>query len=208
MVLPPSKESADSAPDAGGGERALRRRCGIGGGGIADCDHRRGRTRRRRDGLRARAYRGEQIVRTSRGASCRAMGPGARQLRRLAATLPIAGAPRLERIRRLAGSRAASLNVRCFRIAAADGAAFLILTADDADMRGAGARRGGNTQSRPARRRSGAGRWRPIGAGAFSGAWTGTDASALRDPALAAALGAAAPRAGETIETRTPSRRH
>ena len=72
-------------------------------------------------------------------------GPGARQLRRLAATLPLSGPPRLERIRRAAGPRAASLNVQCFRIAAADGAPFLILTADNADSgRRRRSRRGGN----------------------------------------------------------------
>ena len=107
-------------------------------------------------------------------------GPGARQLRHLASTLTIAGAPRLERIRRLTASRAASLNVRCFRIAAADGAVFLILTADDADSAGAAAP--GAVKTREPAASAGATAPQPEAhrRRRFSGAWTGTNASAPR----------------------------
>jgi PAS domain S-box-containing protein len=117
-------------------------------------------------------------------------GPGARQLRRLAASLPIAGPSRLERIRSVAGSRAVSLNVRCFRIPAADGASFLILTADDAQETSGPSALAAATapQMGPHWRRRFL--WSLDRDGRFGDA----------DPALAAALGAAAPQAAETID--------
>src|SRR5271166_4286604 len=54
-------------------------------------------------------------------------GPTARRLRHLAATLPIGAAPRLERMRFSLGRRSTSLNLRCARVAAPDGPAFLAL---------------------------------------------------------------------------------
>ncbi len=126
-------------------------------------------------------------------------GPGARRLRRLAATLGIAKPPQLERIRRLQGSRPSSVNTRCVRIVGPGGAAFLVLAADDAGYRpgdptGAtetdGARR--NEVPAPdieAPRRSRF-LWHVDKEGRFGDP----------DPLLAAALGDHAPKSGETIE--------
>ncbi len=61
-------------------------------------------------------------------------GPSARRLRHLAATLPVGEAMRLERLRFFAGRRPASLNLRCARIATAEGALLLLLSADAAEQ--------------------------------------------------------------------------
>ncbi|MGO9423039.1 histidine kinase dimerization/phospho-acceptor domain-containing protein [Roseiarcus sp.] len=126
-------------------------------------------------------------------------GPGARRLRRLAATLPVAEGARLERIRNCDGPRATSANVRCVRIAAPDGAAFLILTADDAVLANPAPVAPAEpiaptlppTASpvvvAPARSRF---LWSVDKDGRF----------AAPDPVLASALGAVAPEAGETVE--------
>ncbi len=126
-------------------------------------------------------------------------GPGARGLRRLAATLAITKPPQLERIRRFDGSRPSSVNARCVRIVAPDGAAFLVLAADDANYRRQAPIDGAGTDEAwcadtpapqieaPRRSRF---LWRLDKAGRFGDP----------DPALAAALGDHAPRSGETIE--------
>ena len=64
-------------------------------------------------------------------------GPTARRLRHLTASLPIGERPRLERVRFFPQGRAASFNLRCARVGAPDGAAYLVLWAP-----GAGAGRG------------------------------------------------------------------
>ena len=125
-------------------------------------------------------------------------GPGARRMRHLAATLSVADGPRLERIRRFDGARAKTVNVRCLRVAAPDGAAFLVLAADDAGFAGAAptgfaepdapAPAAVSPQAEtPKRSRF---LWSLDGEGRFG----------APDPSLAAALGARAPKAGETIE--------
>ncbi len=126
-------------------------------------------------------------------------GPGARRLRRLAATLGIAKPPQLECIRRLHGSRPSSVNTRCVRIVGPGGTAFLVLAADDAgympgDPTGA-------TETDSARRnevpvpdieapRRSRFLWRVDKDGRFGDP----------DPLLAAVLGDHAPKSGETIE--------
>jgi PAS domain S-box-containing protein len=124
-------------------------------------------------------------------------GPGARRLRRLAATLPIDQAPQLERVRRADGTRSASVNVRCLRIAAPDGAAFLILTADDADFG-----RPATSVATETRRTTPAAVPQVEGLRRRRFLWSldreGRFAAA--DPALVAALGAAAPKPDETVE--------
>jgi PAS domain S-box-containing protein len=128
-------------------------------------------------------------------------GPGARRLRRLAATLPVAGPLRLERIRRLDGSRTESHNVRCVRVAAPFGAAYLVLAADDAGVKrpapffAAEAETQGPTTAPDSVPAASARRSRFL--------WSLDKDGRLgaSDPALAAALGAFAPKAGETLET-------
>ena len=53
-------------------------------------------------------------------------GPGARRLRRLAASLPVGEAPRLERLAFPIGRRSASLNLLCARIATPEGPVMLL----------------------------------------------------------------------------------
>ena len=132
-------------------------------------------------------------------------GPTARRLRHLTASLPIGERPRLERVRFFPQGRAASFNLRCARVGAPDGAAYLVLWAP-----GAGAGRG---QIRPG-----------VGEGADAGSAEaiGFDAPAPSikpstksrflwsldkegrfgppDPVLIEALGANAPVAGETLD--------
>ncbi len=127
-------------------------------------------------------------------------GPTARRLRHLTASLPIGERPRLERVRFFPQGRAASFNLRCARVAAPDGAAYLVLWAP-----GAGA---GRDQIRPG-----------VGEGAEA---IGVDAPApsikpstksrflwsldkegrfgAPDPVLIEALGANAPFPGETLD--------
>ncbi len=58
-------------------------------------------------------------------------GPNARRLRHLAATLPLGGPPRLERIRYSLGRRSVSLNLLCARVPAdGDKSALVLSTAD------------------------------------------------------------------------------
>ena len=56
----------------------------------------------------------------------RGEGPLARRLRRLAATLPIGGPPRLEPMRVVLDRRPASLNLHCIRIAGPEGATWVL----------------------------------------------------------------------------------
>jgi PAS domain S-box-containing protein len=56
-------------------------------------------------------------------------GPTARRLRHLAGTLPIGEAPRLERMRFVLEGRSTGVNLRCARVGATDGPAFLALWA-------------------------------------------------------------------------------
>ena len=127
-------------------------------------------------------------------------GPGARRLRRLAATLPIAEGPRLERIRRFEGMRAASANVRCLRIAAPDGVPFLVLTADDAEVARPGdaeaADAGELAPDAPIALQVDTNRRRR-----FLWSLDKDGRFGLADPSLVGALGTAAPKAGEPIES-------
>ena len=197
MIFPPSKESADSAltPEATSALFDAAAQSAGAGSPIAIID------------AAGQAVGVTPFGLSLVGASDRADfqrrllsgdGPGARRLRRLAATLPIAEAPRLERVRRFEGTRPASVNVRCLRIAAPDGEAFLFLTADDADLDRPSATAAKETREptpaamvpqveAPRRRRF---LWSLDQDGRFG----------VADPALVAALGAAAPKPDETIE--------
>ncbi len=125
-------------------------------------------------------------------------GPGARRMRHLAATLPVADGPRLERMRRFDGVRPKGANVRCLRVVAPDGAAFLVLAADDAGFAGeaptvftdsgAPAPPAVSPTVEPPRRSRFL--WSLDREGRFG----------APDPSLAAALGTRAPKAGEAIE--------
>ena len=126
-------------------------------------------------------------------------GPAARRLRRLAATLPAAQAPALERIRKLDGARTTSVNVRCIRIAAPDGVPLLVLATDDR----AYAEPSPVAAPAPAVEPAPAAAVPPVETAARSRFLWGLDKDerfGAPDPVLAAALGSAAPKAGETVE--------
>ena len=117
-------------------------------------------------------------------------GPTARRLRRLAAAAPLAE-PRLEQVRFALGRRPVALNLRCTRLADR-GATYLVLSAPN--------------QARPAELPADA----PTAEAALSAPaavrrprflWTldADGAFGPADPALAAALGANAPRPGESV---------
>ncbi|HKN29816.1 MAG TPA: ATP-binding protein [Roseiarcus sp.] len=59
--------------------------------------------------------------------------PNARRLRHLAATLPIGGPPRLERMRFTLGRRSTSVNLLCARVSAASGGTVLALSTPEPD---------------------------------------------------------------------------
>ncbi|HXZ17733.1 MAG TPA: histidine kinase dimerization/phospho-acceptor domain-containing protein [Roseiarcus sp.] len=190
MRLPPSKLFADWALAPEWAEALDAAACRLGGAPIAIID----------EGGRAVGITPSGLALF--GASDRAdfekrflSGPGplARRLRWLAATLPVADPPRLERVRRFDGTRATAMNVRCARIAAG-AAAFLVLSADDRDSALE------VPDSAPARA--------PVAASELAGRRSRFLFSLDKDgrfgapdPALTAALGTTAPKAGETIET-------
>jgi PAS domain S-box-containing protein len=199
LSLPPSKGSADSAlpPEATEALLAAARAAGA-GSPIAIIDE------------SGRAVEVTAFGLTLAGAADRAdferrlltgEGPGARRLRRLAATLPVAGPLRLERIRRLDRSRADSHNVRCVRVAAPFGVVYLVLAADDAGV------------TRPAPFPAAAAETQDLTTAPESVPpeaprrsrflWSLDKDGRLGapDPALVAALGAFAPKAGETLGT-------
>ncbi len=120
-------------------------------------------------------------------------GPAARRLRRLAATLSPEAPPRLERLPRLGFST--SINVRCVRVAAGDGATFLVLAADErapsAPRAAIGAAR---RATAPVAHADAGARTRFLWSLDKDGRFGDLDA------ALVGALGAAAPAPGEPIE--------
>ena len=131
----------------------------------------------------------------------RGEGPSARRLKRLAATLPI-GEARLEPMRLDAGGRRGSVNLRCVRIGAPDGASWLLASipalgpaaaepfAPEAEGRARQALDSAPTDPGGTPRPNSRFLWTLDGERRF-----GAD-----HPALAAAVGANAPRPGEPVE--------
>ncbi len=126
-------------------------------------------------------------------------GPRARRLRHLAATLSIGGPPRLERVRLFIRRKATSVNLRCARVATAEGVTFLVLSTVKAGSSkelpaGGGALNPSRPRQAVALMQAGTGRkprflWRLGLDGRF----------AVADRFLFAALGNDAPQAGETL---------
>ena len=116
-------------------------------------------------------------------------GTSARRLRHLAATLPIGGTPRLERLRFFTGRRPTNLNLRCARIATPQGGQFLLLSAGAAEQ-------GVVPPARSA----------PPGTAEMSAKarflWTLDAQGRFGDPhpALVSTVGANSPRQGETVD--------
>ena len=130
----------------------------------------------------------------------RGEGPSARRLKRLAATLPV-GEPRLEPIRLDAGRRRASVNLRLIRVGAPGGATWLLASIPALGAAGA----------EPSAPRDRMAPGRPDSAPPDPGGtprpnsrflWTLDEEGrfGVGDPALAGAVGANAPRSGESVE--------
>jgi PAS domain S-box-containing protein len=128
-------------------------------------------------------------------------GPTARRLRHLTGALPIGEAPRLERMRFVLEGRSTGVNLRCARVGAANGPAFLVLWAPAAsalDDKTAPA------DAAPENPQSG----EPVAVDAakppskFRFLWSldREGRFGAPDPALILALGANAPRPGETFD--------
>ena len=152
--------------------------------------------------------------------------PNARRLRRLAASLPIGGPPRLERMRFILGRRSTSLNLLCARVPSLSGGTVLALSMPEPDNRellaGPDARpagraihaepgSGGDSVDAVADRVSRAQRARRQGRkpgnlpseprnARFLWTLDSNGRFGTVDPALISALGAAAPEPGETLE--------
>ncbi|HTZ67885.1 MAG TPA: hypothetical protein VMB83_10550, partial [Roseiarcus sp.] len=136
----------------------------------------------------------------------RGEGPSARRLRRLAETLPV-GEPRLEQMRLVVDRRPAGVNLRCIRIDAPDGASWLLASVpalgaaaseppasdeppsqvEDREARGPEDPAPQDLSGTPPNSRF---LWTLDEEGRFG----------MAHPALAAALGANAPRRGESVE--------
>ncbi len=148
---------------------------------------------------------------TSRAELQRALGaadsPNARRLRHLCATLPIGGPPRLERMRFSHGRGSTSVNLLCSRVSLTGGTA-LVLSAPASENSalpvGSAAEPipsdspAGDAAAADALADRGGGAREAVGARFL---WTLNSAGrfGVTDPLLIAALGAAAPRAGETL---------
>jgi PAS domain S-box-containing protein len=125
-------------------------------------------------------------------------GPSARRLRHLAATLPVGGPLRLERMRFSSGPRPVEVNLQCARAATPEGATFLVLSMAVSAFRAEASASIGSTGAAltpavavqrqvPPKSRF---LWALDEFGRFGG----------EDPHLTAALGVNAPRPGETLE--------
>ena len=136
----------------------------------------------------------------------RGEGPSARRLRRLAATLPI-GEPRLEQMRLVVDRRPGGVNLRCVRIGAPGGASLLLasapaLGAASGEPPAPAASREAPRPETPAPKDSAP----PNLGGALSPnsrfLWTLDEEGRFgaTHPALVAAVGANAPRRGESVE--------
>ena len=134
-------------------------------------------------------------------------GPSARRLRHLAATLPI-GEPRLEQMRLTVDQRRpAGVNLRFIRIAAPGGASWLLasapaLGAANGERPAAGNRKGPEAE---APRNEDDSAFRALGEALTPNSrflWTldGEGRFGVSHPALVAAVGANAPRRGESVE--------
>ncbi|MFZ0602553.1 MAG: hypothetical protein WAN05_14585, partial [Roseiarcus sp.] len=134
-------------------------------------------------------------------------GPSARRLRHLAATLPI-GEPRLEQMRLTVDQRRpAGVNLRFIRIAAPGGASWLLASAPalgvaNGERPAAGNRKGPEAE---APRNEDDSAFRALGEALTPNSrflWTldGEGRFGVSHPALVAAVGANAPRRGESVE--------
>ena len=134
-------------------------------------------------------------------------GPSARRLRHLAATLPI-GEPRLEQMRLTVDQRRpAGVNLRFIRIAAPGGASWLLASAPalgvaNGERPAAGNRKGPEAE---APRNEDNSAFRALGEALTPNSrflWTldGEGRFGVSHPALVAAVGANAPRRGESVE--------
>jgi PAS domain S-box-containing protein len=126
-------------------------------------------------------------------------GPSARRLRRLAATLPVAESSQLERIRRFDGKRATSVNLRCVRVAAPDGPAFLVLASDDAGFARSSPTVAAESYG-PTPAPAAVPQVEPPRRSRFLWSLDKEGRFGVPDPVTVAALGVAAPRTGEAIE--------
>ncbi|MBV8107601.1 MAG: PAS domain-containing protein, partial [Hyphomicrobiales bacterium] len=132
-------------------------------------------------------------------------GPTPRRLSRLATSLPIGEAARLERLRYFSKRQPASVNLRCARIQVRDGGAYLVIWAPSASA-------GRNEMSRIDFADTDARATDPLGADApnpstkpsmksrFLWSLDNEGRFGAADPVLTAALGANAPLPGETLE--------
>jgi PAS domain S-box-containing protein len=132
------------------------------------------------EALEARLIRGE--------------GLSARRLRRLAATLPM-GEPRLEQMRLIVDRRPAGVNLRCVRIAAPEGASWLLASVPALGAANADNRDGQDTED-SALRDLGA---EPPSSSRFLWNLDEEGRFGAAHPALVAAVGANAPGRGEAI---------
>jgi PAS domain S-box-containing protein len=125
--------------------------------------------------------------------------PNARRLRHLAAALPIGGPPRLERMRFTLGRRSMAVNLLCARVSGPSGRTALTLSIpkpeNGALFVGPDAQPGSSDPSAGDRIHA-----EPPGKSRFLWTLDSEGRFGATDPALMAALGAAAPEPGETLE--------
>ena len=128
-------------------------------------------------------------------------GPTARRLRHLTETLPIGEAPRLERMRFVLQGRSTGVNLRCARVGAADGRAFLALWAPAASaLRDETPPAGAAPESSPLGAPMAVDAAKPPSKFRFLWSLDGEGRFGAPDHALISALGANAPRPGETLD--------
>jgi PAS domain S-box-containing protein len=128
-------------------------------------------------------------------------GPTARRLRHLAVTLPIGEAPRLERMRFVLEGRSTGRNLRCARVEAADGPAFLVLWAPAASApRDEPPPAGAAPDSSPSGAPVVVDAAKPPSKFRFLWSLDREGRFGAPDPALISALGANAPHPGETLD--------
>ncbi len=128
-------------------------------------------------------------------------GPTARRLRHLTGTLPIGEAPRLERMRFVLEGRSTGVNLRCARVGAADGRAFLALWAPAASApRDETPPAGAAPESPPSGAPMAVDAAKPPSKFRFLWSLDREGRFGAPDPALISALGANAPHPGETLD--------